>query len=143
MRQRVFISEWNAGKVIAKTEDEMLTRVRRAQLFLQGEIKRSINRGNASGKNPSAPGEPPKKVSNRLFSSIAAPAPTIEGGVITGPVGTNVEYARRLELGFVGTDSAGRNINQAPRPFLRPALANNLARLRKILGDGRHGARSV
>lgn len=37
-------------------------------------------------------------------------------------VGTNVEYARRLELGFYGADKLGRVYNQPPRPYLRPAL---------------------
>ena len=43
-------------------------------------------------------------------------------GVFTGVVGTNVEYARRLELGFVGTDSLGRTYNQKPRPHIIPAF---------------------
>lgn len=37
-------------------------------------------------------------------------------------VGTNVEYARRLELGFTGTDSRGRRYHQPARPYLRSAL---------------------
>lgn len=37
-------------------------------------------------------------------------------------VGTDVEYARRIEYGFSGKDSLGRNYNQSPRPYLRPAL---------------------
>jgi hypothetical protein len=40
---------------------------------------------------------------------------------ITVLVGTNVEYARRLELGFAGTDALGRTYNQPARPYLRPA----------------------
>jgi len=35
---------------------------------------------------------------------------------------TNHPAARRLEYGFVGTDSLGRNYNQAPRPHMRPAV---------------------
>lgn len=38
-------------------------------------------------------------------------------------VGSNVVYARRIELGFDGVDSIGRRYNQAPRPYLRAALA--------------------
>lgn len=36
-------------------------------------------------------------------------------------VGTNVEYAPRIELGYTGTDSLGRTYAQPPHPFLRPA----------------------
>ena len=36
---------------------------------------------------------------------------------------TNVPYSRRLEFGFVGRDSLGRNYNQGPRPYWRVAMA--------------------
>lgn len=39
--------------------------------------------------------------------------------------GSPVEYARRLEYGFMDTDRLGRRYNQKPRPFLRPALEEN------------------
>jgi len=51
--------------------------------------------------------------------------PKAQVGEFVGAVGTNVEYARRLELGFVGTDSLGRNYNQKPRPHLIPAYERN------------------
>jgi hypothetical protein len=38
-------------------------------------------------------------------------------------VGSNVVYARRIELGFDGVDSLGRRYSQHPRPYLRAALA--------------------
>lgn len=37
-------------------------------------------------------------------------------------VGTVKPQGRRLEFGFVGTDSIGRNYNQPPYPHFRPAL---------------------
>jgi phage gpG-like protein len=37
-------------------------------------------------------------------------------------VGTNVEYAARLEFGFAGTESLGRTFDQLARPYLRPAV---------------------
>jgi len=51
----------------------------------------------------------------RLRSSITH---EIEG--ITGRVGSNVEYARAVELG-----SEDPAYNQAPQPYLRPALHKN------------------
>jgi len=36
---------------------------------------------------------------------------------------TNAPQARRLEYGFVGTDSLGRHYSQAPLPHWRPAAA--------------------
>lgn len=41
---------------------------------------------------------------------------------LAADVGTDLEYARRVELGFVGTDSLGRTYDQAPRAYLGPAL---------------------
>jgi HK97 gp10 family phage protein len=37
-------------------------------------------------------------------------------------VGTNVEYARRVEYGFVGKDKLGRSYHQAPKPYIRAAM---------------------
>lgn len=41
---------------------------------------------------------------------------------IEAVVGTNKPQGRRLEYGFVGTDSIGRTYNQPPYPHFRPAL---------------------
>jgi hypothetical protein len=38
-------------------------------------------------------------------------------------------YAKRMEYGFVGTDSLGRTYDQAPRPFARPAMENKRAEI--------------
>lgn len=60
---------------------------------------------------------------------------SISGGTAT--VGTNKPQARRLEYGFVGTDSAGRHYNQGPRPHVRPAFesvrAGFLADMAKVV----------
>ncbi len=41
-------------------------------------------------------------------------------------VGPTVIYARRIELGFKGTDSAGRTYDQAPSPYVKPALERSM-----------------
>jgi len=68
---------------------------------------------------PSPPGHPPAAPTGTLKARITH---ELEPTKLEGRVGTNLEYARRVELGFVGTDSLGRTYNQAPRPYLRPAL---------------------
>lgn len=45
-----------------------------------------------------------------------------KAGQVEIKVGSDMDYARRLELGFSDTDSKGRVYHQRPRPFLRPAL---------------------
>lgn len=96
-------------------------------------VKRLLNRGNPTGKNPSKPGEPPKKVSAQLQGSITGIVER-DGDQVLGAVGTNLKKARRLEFGFVGRDSAGRVIDQGERPFLRPGLRNSIDKVKKILG---------
>lgn len=39
-------------------------------------------------------------------------------------VSTSAPQARRLEYGFVGTDSIGRHYHQPPFPHIRPAVAD-------------------
>ena len=46
-------------------------------------------------------------------------------------IGTNVEYAARIEFGFSGVDELGRRYNQPPMPYLRPAMDENVGRARR------------
>lgn len=51
------------------------------------------------------------------------------GGV---KIGTTVVYGPRVEFGFVGTDSLGRNYNQPAKSFLRSSLLDNKTRLNNL-----------
>jgi hypothetical protein len=61
----------------------------------------------------------------------------IRDGMLTALIGTNVQYAKRIEFGFVGTDALGRTYNQAARPSLVPAAEEQQGpyqdRLRAVL----------
>jgi HK97 gp10 family phage protein len=61
--------------------------------------------------------------SGTLRRSITIEVQT-KDNIVIGKIGTNVEYAPRLEFGFAGTDKLGRTYNQAAKPFLRPAFDN-------------------
>lgn len=128
------ITSWTPERIIKRALDAEEKRMQVACVFVVGQVKRSINRGNPTGKNPSKPGEPPKKVSTRLFGSITH---RILRGPYTviGIIGTNIPYGRRLEYGFTGRDRLGRVFDMKPRPFLRPAVANNLIQIKQILGS--------
>ena len=74
-------------------------------------------------------------------------APTATGAAGLWGV-ADVVYARRMELGFQGTDAKGRHVNAQPRPWLRPAadavyggdqLAQQVARSLKRLSKARGG----
>lgn len=105
-----------------------------AVLYAKGQAQRLVNRGNADGSSPSLPGEPPKKVSSLLFQSFATRVRS-ERSAVVGVLSNNAEYARRLELGFTGTDSRGRVVDQAPRPFLRRSVLDNRRVLGRIIGQ--------
>lgn len=66
----------------------------------------------------SAPGEPPAVLYGRLRQSITATGPVWNGVEVTGDVGSDMVYARRLEFG--GVDSRGVRI--LPRPYFEPTL---------------------
>jgi len=48
----------------------------------------------------------------------------VEGALSMGYLGfgESMEYARRIELGFVGEDSLGRTYNQSPYPIIWPTV---------------------
>jgi hypothetical protein len=54
-------------------------------------------------------------------------------------IGTDLPYGRRLEFGFTGTDSLGRNYAQPPFPHVQPALgfigATLLAQMRLAIAE--------
>jgi len=131
------ILTWNAGQVQQAMADKAERGMTLACIYVEGEAKEMVSRGNIGGDNPSLPGEPPKTVSGTLRANISH-AVVRSADTITGSVGVreNVAYARRLELGFVGTDSLGRNYDQAPRPFLRPALLRSRDKIVELIAKG-------
>jgi HK97 gp10 family phage protein len=44
-------------------------------------------------------------------------------------------YAKRVEYGFIGKDSAGRMYHQLPRPFIRPAYDKNIKQIERIFKE--------
>lgn len=88
-------------------------------------------------KNSAKGGEFPHRVTGNLFRNIPAVSPVRihkSSGQVEVLVGSTMEYARRLEHGFMGTDKLGRRYNQQPRPFLRPALDENTGEVEKAIG---------
>ena len=90
--------------------------------FLTGTLRRSIHIGGHEELNPDGEGG-------------NVPEPEIDGASVAVYIGTDVEYARRIEYGFNGTDSLGRQYSQAARPYLRPAADENQAAVRTEVGE--------
>jgi hypothetical protein len=76
------------------------------------------------GANPSKPGEPPHKQTNRVRASVTY---EVDPHELTARVGTNVAYGRHLEL--------GTRRGLAPRPWLRRALAECQGKIASFLSQ--------
>ena len=61
-----------------------------------------------------------------LRRSIHTETETQGPGKAEAAVGTDVVYAARVEFGFEGQDKLGRSYHQPARPYLRPALDQNM-----------------
>ncbi len=153
--------KWYGKEVNDAVAKRLIGAIKVGCYWVETDAKESMKPG--SGKEykrkgkihtASAPGEPPAVDTGRLRASISSnwtgsgmakgkvksPAEADDGvgqpaKGLTGVVGSNVEYARRLELGFVGADSLGRIYNQLPRPYLRPALHKNEKKILKLFKD--------
>lgn len=137
------VDRWEPEKITKAAAAVIGRRMQRAMLLVQGAAQRKISvgqpvrrskSGNLYGTTEAAPAPtPPRVLTGRLRTSITHDV-MISRAEVVGRVGTNVPYARRLELGFFGADSRGRNVNAPARPFLRPSLKETLPRLLSIIG---------
>ncbi len=130
----------------------------------------SVNRGQPVRKGtmgrvglaPSAPGEPPKKLTGKLQRSIRGKVSS-EGRTIRGILGANTAYARALEYGvdkdvivgahlrrvdkvfgrklakeiYVQIPFHKRRMKLEARPYLRPAIIKSRRAIAEILRYGR------
>jgi HK97 gp10 family phage protein len=132
---------WFGAEENARIDREVNKRLHRAAIVVNRRAKRLlsvagtgvISRGQlmpakgGGGKRiygafPSAPGEPPRKQTGRLRSSVTY---EVLDGELIARVGTNVKYAKWLELGTK---------NMAPRPWLRRALNESGDEIDRIMG---------
>jgi len=134
MIARGAILVWNGGPFLASIADRVEIGMNLATAAVADDARSLV--GVAGGGEPSAPGEPPRMQRGTLQANIGASVER-DAYAVRGFIGVrdNVAYALRLELGFVGVDSIGRHYNQAPRPFLRPALLRNFDRVVAIIAD--------
>ena len=88
--------------------------------LLQAAVKRRANQPRTAVR-PGQPGEGPRRLTGAYQRSIQRR--TIHRATRSSShVGTNAVQARRLEFGFVGTDSLGRTYDQQAYPHFGPAL---------------------
>jgi HK97 gp10 family phage protein len=66
--------------------------------------------------------------------TVVAVSPAYEDS--SEQVGFEPAYARRIEFGFMGSDSLGRVYHQAAQPFMRPAWDNKQEEARQLIKEG-------
>lgn len=135
------VEKWEADKATRNLAERLLRNMGKAMRVAEKHAKGLVSTGNKRGTNPSAPGTPPHLGTGTLRRSIAGRASYDEAAKeVVGALGVlqgNADaYARRLELGYLGRDAAGRFVDQAPRPFLRPTLHQRARDLAGIIVRG-------
>jgi hypothetical protein len=136
----------NFAVVKGRLREGMEQNVRQAAAMLEGQIKRKLGTGARTGheykvpgtKNKtytaSAPGEAPAVMLSNYMNSITHDV-AVKPNEIVGTTGTNQKQGKRLEFGFVGTDSLGRRYNQAPRPHMKVTYEENKDALKNKLNQ--------
>jgi hypothetical protein len=102
--------------------------------LIEGNAKKNFEGNHAKG-DPHVGGSKPNTVSGTLRRSIV----TI--GFPTGPgswevrVAPTTVYGRRIELGFSGSDSLGRNYSQPPFSYFTPGYESAIPIIPRIFED--------
>lgn len=137
VRRRVTL-KLSPEHVIGKTGDVLEQNMHVAVVWVRDRIKEKLNRGQRRkilksghiiGLDPSAPGEPPKKITAQLQNSIAGDVRRTRNSIV-GRVGSPLKKAKHLEFG---------TSKMAARPFLRPTIAENKVKIARIMVLGRAG----
>lgn len=89
---------------------------------LEAAAKKELNRQGHARRTPtpSAPGQPPARVSGDLLRSIQVKGPTGISGTYEASVGPTMVYGRIQELG--GKTGRGHRVTLPARPYMDPAL---------------------
>lgn len=139
------ITEWQDARYLVALSRHMEGGLRKHMKAVEERAVRSVSRfqpwrraasGRKVGLDPSREGEPPKVLEGELRRNIRGEVRRIDSLRIEGVLIAATKYARRLELGFHGTDRAGRRVNQGPRPYLRPAIVEERGKLAGRLARG-------
>lgn len=114
----------NTRQYLAVAENEVEKAITRGTIRVQREARRLVSR--FPSPPPSLPGEPPHLDTGTLSRSIDMETFRVRRTrEFVGRVGSNLKYARALELGY-----PPNNLDE--RPYLRPALDKHR---RKIVAE--------
>lgn len=148
--------KWNGDKIMRQVQAEATRRLALAVSFVVVKVKENISTSSNRGATPSKSGEFPHADLGTLRNSIRG---EVDAKRLQGRVGTNLFYARILELGHDKTTvivpKKGKFLRfvlpsgevvftkrvvmkpLSPRPFLRRTLNEERTKVDRILRVGR------
>lgn len=109
-----------------KMQGNLQTGVARTMEVLHVEIVDNTDFPVVSGRYK---GSWSKDDNDNIYSIVAA------RDLVIGTLGTKVPYAARIEFGFIGSDSLGRQYNQAGQYNVTRAIDNSAATLNKVFAQ--------
>lgn len=122
-------------RIIAKASATSREIVRESAILVESATKGNFEGSHAKGE-PHVGGDKPNVVTGTLRRSIRHDPIAPDG--LTGAftlVGPSVVYARRVELGFTGTDSKGRRYSQPPHAYFAPGVRDKQDEMHEIARD--------
>lgn len=132
---------WDSSAAYKKIEKAAQIAVVRGTEDIHSTATKKILEGPATGKTyrrrgvehqASAPGEAPMSDTGALAQNSGT---EYSGNGLTGMAKWREVYAARLEMGFVGTDAAGRSYAMEPRPFALPTLVEREGAVKGYFAD--------
>lgn len=141
-----FVFRDNSQLCISEIEKRSQRNVARATEYMRNKLIEKVNTvgdgrmykvpNTNQSHQASSPGDPPAVLFGQLKGSFQTRY-SDEGNLHLGYVGpVGVPYAKRLEFGFFGPDSIGREYEQEPRPYMEPVAFENEDEVGKILRGG-------
>jgi hypothetical protein len=116
--------EWHGDEFFSGITQRITAGVAEASLTLKSKMKELIS---IQGPPRSKPGEAPHKDTSRLYNSIQAIGPAVQGDQVIASVGTDVPYGIMLEYG---------TSRMAARPWLTRSLRENQSQIAKQIIGG-------
>lgn len=119
--------EWNGVEFFAEATKKNIMAMNKSAIYTQGVAKKMIGRGGGRPHRPSLPGQPPRRDTGILASSVSFEV-QVKGDMVMGFVGPDIDQIRSRSVLRRSTDPdygfylEFGTTNMSNRPWLRPSL---------------------
>ena len=125
---------WHIPRVAVAISRDVRAGMIKAGGFLEKKIKVSVS---LPGPPASEAGEPPHKRSGQMRSNIGFDVSPDGMVLLIGMKKGPAPYGKWHEFGYVYKSKTGKRVVLPPRPFVRPAVAQNRAAVVKAIATAR------